>query len=364
MWSQGFRKPAGAHGESPARNCRFFKLSWQSMTFFLFKPTARILAAAAIAVTSAGFADAAPVLAAQPAEHLAQVPGYYRMALGDLKVTALYDGYVMLDRSLLKGASDTDLQNLLAKVFLADTKEVQTAVNAYLVQTGKNLVLVDAGAAKCFGPTLGGIGDNLRAAGYGDMARIDSILLTHLHPDHVCGLTTADGKAAFPNATVYVTKAEADFWLNEDTAAKAPKEHQPFFEMAREAVAPYVASGKLKIFNPGDRLMAGVTAVPTPGHTPGHAGYLFESGKERLLVWGDVVHSHAVQFARPEIAIEFDVDSTQAIASRQKTFADAANKKLWIAGAHMPFPGIGRVRKEGNTYAWVPVEYAPLPTGR
>jgi glyoxylase-like metal-dependent hydrolase (beta-lactamase superfamily II) len=108
--------------------------------------------------------------------------------------------------------------------------------------------------------------------------------------------------------------------------------------------------------------MPGVKSVAEPGHTPGHAGYLFSSEGQQLLVWGDVVHSHPVQFMHPEVSIEFDVDSKQAIATRKKLFADTAKQKLWVAGAHLPFPGIGHVRAEKTGYAWVPVEYSPLVT--
>ncbi|MEC4718518.1 MBL fold metallo-hydrolase [Noviherbaspirillum sp. CPCC 100848] len=303
----------------------------------------------------------ADALAAPPAKQTTQVPGYYRINIGDIEVTALYDGYVALDTKLLKGASANDIQSLLARMFVASGNGVQTAVNAFLINTGKNLILVDTGAARCFGPTLGVIPDNLRAAGY-DKAQVDTVLLTHLHGDHACGLLAAEGRPAFPNATIYAAEDEAAFWLGKDNAAKAPKEVQPFFKMAQDAIEPYVAAGKFKQFNPGDTILPGVVSVPAQGHTPGHAGYMFGpgEGEDQLLVWGDIVHSHAVQFVRPEVAIEFDVDSKKAIATRKSLLAQAAKKKLWVAGAHLPFPGIGHVRSERKGYSWVPVEYSPL----
>lgn len=326
----------------------------------LFRSTAaQRMMAAAVAATVAMVATPTTAFADVPAKQTSQVPGYYRMALGDFEVTALYDGYVNLDQNLLKGASAKDIQSLLARMFVSSTPAMQTAVNAYLINTGKNLILVDAGAAKCFGPTLGVIQDNIRAAGY-EPGQIDTVLLTHLHPDHVCGIA-AEGKPAFPNATVHVAKNEADFWLSEDIAAKAPKASQPFFKMARDSVAPYSAAGKFKTFGNTGTLVPGVKVMPIAGHTPGHTGYLLSSSEQDLLVWGDLVHSHAVQFARPDVTIEFDSDSRQAIESRRKTFAEAANRKLWVAGMHLPFPGIGHVRAEKNGYAWVPLEYAPLP---
>lgn len=323
------------------------------------------LAVAVPASLAAGavLAPSVPALAEVPGQQRTQAPGFYRMAIGDFEVTALYDGFIDLDRKILSGATADDIQSLLARMFLADTPGVQTAVNAFLVHTGSNLVLVDTGTAKAFGPALGFIADNIRAAGY-NPEQVDTVLLTHLHPDHANGLLRPDGAMLFPNATVHVAKADADFWLSEEVAAKAPAENQPFFAMARAAVAPYAAAGRLKPYLPGDSLVPGVESVAAYGHTPGHSGYLFTSGERSILMWGDLVHSHAVQFARPEVAIEFDADKKQAIASRKKIFADAAAQKLWVAGAHLPFPGIGHVRKEGKGYAWVPVEFGPIRADR
>lgn len=304
-----------------------------------------------------------PLQAAAPAQQKTQVPGYYRMALGDFEVTALYDGYADLPASLLKGIDDKDLQSLLARMFVASENGVQTAVNAYLINTGDNLVLVDTGAAQCFGPTLGVVQNNLKASGY-QPEQVDTVLLTHLHPDHACGLVNADGSPAYPNATVEVPQAEADFWLDEATMAKAPEGMQGMFKLAQQAVAPYARMNKLKPYEAQGELLPGVSLVASPGHTPGHTSYLFQSGGQSLLVWGDIVHNHAVQFARPEVVIEFDVDSAKALESRQRLLAEAARDKLWVAGAHLPFPGLGHVRKDAQGYAWVPAEFSPIRSDR
>ena len=318
------------------------------------------LLALAVAVPAAA---ALPALAAPPAQQRAQVPGFYRMALGAFEVTALYDGYIDLDPKILTGIAAPDIQSLIARMFQEATPGVQTAVNAFLVHTGANLVLVDAGAAGAFGPTLGGIAANIRAAGY-DPAQVDTVLLTHLHGDHAAGLLGADGKPQFPNATVLAAGEEAAFWLDEAVAAKAPQEVQVFFKIARDAVAPYRAAGRFKTFAAGEEPVPGIRTVAAFGHTPGHTGYLVSSGGKSLLAWGDVVHNHAVQFARPEAVIEFDISKEQALATRRKIFDDAARDRLWVAGAHLPFPGIGHVRAEGGAYAWVPVEYGPLRADR
>lgn len=324
------------------------------------QPVRRISCALASALVLAlALPTSAAAQAQPPAQQQSQVPGYYRMMLGDFEVTALYDGWIGLEPALFKGSTAEDIQGLLARMFQESTGGIQTAVNGYLVHTGSQLILVDTGAAQCFGPTLGGIQDNIRAAGY-TPEQIDTVLLTHLHPDHSCGLLSKDGKAAFPNAEVRVSKAEADFWLSREVAAKMPEDSQAFFKMARESVAPYQATGKLQTYTIGDALIPGVEVVSSPGHTPGHASYLVTSGDQSLLIWGDIVHNYAVQFPRPEVSIEFDTDAPQAIATRKKLLADAALDKLWVAGAHLPFPGLGHVRAETQGYSWVPVEYGPV----
>jgi glyoxylase-like metal-dependent hydrolase (beta-lactamase superfamily II) len=296
---------------------------------------------------------------AEAPQQKAQVPGYYRLMLGNFEVTALYDGAIDLDEKLLKSIAKRDIQRLLARQFLKGPK-VQTAVNAYLVNTGSKLVLVDAGAAKLFGPGLGNIVDNLKAAGY-TPEQVDTVLITHLHGDHVNGLVTPEGQRVFANAEVWSAKADNDFWLSEEIAAKAPKDFQAFFKMSRDAAAPYRATGQWKTFDSERELLAGVTSVDTHGHTPGHASYLFQSGDQRLLILGDLVHNHAVQFARPEVAFEYDNDPKQAVIARKRIFAQAAREKLMVGGMHLPFPGIGHVRKETKGYAWVPAEFTPLP---
>ncbi len=288
-----------------------------------------------------------------------QVPGYYRMMVGQFEVTALYDGAIGVDTKLLKNTGEEEVGRLLSHLFVKGPV-VQTAVNAYLINTGNKLVLIDAGvgASQIFGPALGRIGTNLVAGGY-HPDQIDAVFLTHLHPDHVTGLLTADGKAVFPHAEIWSSQDDNDFWLNEGVASKAPAGFQPFFKMAREAAAPYQATGRWKTFSHDEEILPGVTSISAYGHTPGHSAYLLSSGDQRLLIWGDIVHNHAVQFDRPEVAIEFDSNKDQAVAARKKLFAKAAKERLLVGGMHLPFPGLGHVRADGSHYAWVPVEFAP-----
>ncbi|MCW7539280.1 MBL fold metallo-hydrolase [Aquabacterium sp. A7-Y] len=299
-----------------------------------------------------------PAAQAEAPQQKTQVPGYYRHMVGGFEVTALYDGQIELDTKILKQTPTEQIQRLLADMFR--NNPTPTAVNTFLVNTGSQLVLIDTGAGRMFGNSLGNVVANLRAAGYAP-EQVDAVLLTHLHGDHVGGAVDAEGKAVFPNAQLFVAKKEADYWLSQETMAKAPQEVQGFFKMAQNAVAPYVASGKLKTFEGEQELLPGIRPVNTRGHTPGHTSYLFESGGRSLLVWGDIVHNAYVQFPRPDTTIEFDIDQKAAAATRKRLFENAARQKLTVTGMHLPFPGIGNVRSEGKAgYRWVPIDYGPV----
>lgn len=313
-----------------------------------------------LALSAAALLCFPPLTRAEAPQAHTQVPGYYRTQLGQFEVTALFDGAIELDSKLLKHAKPEDLQKLLSRMFVGNPK-MQTAVNAYLINTGAHLVLVDAGAAKLFGPNLGYVAQNLKAAGY-TPDQVDTVIITHLHADHVGGLNDTAGQPLFPKAKVFVARADNDYWLSEKVAEQAPEGAKPFFKLARDSAAPYVSHGQWQTFTEGSEVVPGITAVKANGHTPGHTAYAVESAGQKLLIWGDLVHSHAVQFARPGVSIEFDVDQNQAIATRRAIMKDAAASKVLVAGMHLPFPGLGHVRAEGKgTYAWVPVEFSPLP---
>jgi glyoxylase-like metal-dependent hydrolase (beta-lactamase superfamily II) len=284
-----------------------------------------------------------------------QVPGYYRMMLGDFEVTALSDGTVALPvNQLLTNTTRGRVDRALARSGLASPLE--TSVNGYLINTGDKLVLVDAGAAGLFGPTLGKLVDNLKAAGY-QPEQVDEICLTHMHPDHVGGLVS-NGAMVFPNAVVHADRADADFWLNETNLATAKKEDKPYFEGARASLQPYIAAQRLRLFEGRAPLLAGISALPRHGHTAGHSTYLVESRGQKLMLWGDLLHVAAIQFDQPAVTIAFDTNNRAAAAQRKRAYADAASNGYLVGAAHVSFPGIGRVRSNGRGYIWLPVNYA------
>ncbi|OYV01849.1 MAG: MBL fold metallo-hydrolase [Burkholderiales bacterium PBB5] len=313
-----------------------------------------ILAAALL-----GLGLSATAMAAGPLQK-GQAPGYYRVMLGDFEVTALSDGTVGLPMTKLlnnpAGAEATE--KALARAFLKDP--VETSVNGYLVNTGAKLVLIDAGAGSLFGPTLGRLVANLKAAGY-TPEQVDEVYITHLHPDHVGGLA-ADGKPVFANATVRADQKDADFWLSQKNLDAAPADSKGFFQGAMASLNPYVAAGKFKAFSGNTDLLPGLRAQVSYGHTPGHSFYVVESKGEKLVLWGDVMHAAAVQFMSPMVTIGFDTDNQRAAEQRGQAYADAAAKGYWVGAAHLAFPGLGRLRAaEGNAYVFVPANYRSAP---
>ncbi len=316
----------------------------------------RAAVAAAILGLAVGLAPSQPAQAAGP-QVKAQAPGFYRMMLGDFEVTVLSDGTVNLPvDQILTNTSKAKVQKALGRSFLK--APVETSVNGFLVNTGSKLVLIDTGASGLFGPTLGKLAANLKAAGY-QPDQVDEVYITHMHPDHVGGLMV-DGKMAFPNAVVRADKHDADFWLSQANMEKAPKEAQGFFQGAMASLNPYVSAGKFKPFDGDTELVPGVRAIATRGHTAGHAIYAVESKGEKLVLWGDLMHVAAVQFADPSVTIQFDTDSKAAMAQRKKAYADAAKGGYWVGAAHLSFPGIGHLRSEGGGYVFVPANYSSM----
>ncbi len=320
----------------------------------VFKRNLTRFAVALVAVLASFVAVPNATLAAPP-QHRDQVPGFYRLKVGDLEVTALFDGAAVFDAHWLNGTKAT--MDGVVNALQEDPRLLDVSDEGFLVNTGKQRILVDAGAGTWWGGgVLGRLEGSLRSAGY-TPEEIDIVLITHLHSDHVGGLTTQDGKRVFPNADVYVAKAESDFWLSTEIAAKAPKDVQPFFQSARAIAAPYIKAGKWHTFNGSESIVDGMQLVPLPGHTPGHTGYEFSSKGQKILFCGDIIHAQRVQLQHPEVTAVFDIDQNAAAATRLQLLPKLAREDVLIAGPHMPFPALGRLRKEGSGYSWVPVVF-------
>lgn len=302
---------------------------------------------------------AAPVLLtsnfalAESADAAPSLISVYRRPLGDREILTISDGTFGLDQALVTNLSPEALEAALKKAYLDPTAPVPLSISVHVIKDGDRMTLVDAGAGTAFGPASGKLASVLKAAGIAP-TDITDILLTHMHPDHIGGMMGESG-AAFPNATVHVSAADFGFWTDEAIAAGAPENAQPFFGLARAVAGAY--GERIKQFTGETDLGHGVTSKPLPGHTPGHTGYLIDSGNDALLIWGDATAIAAYQFSHPEAGIAFDADGAQATATRKAMYDMAIADRLLVAGTHLPFPGFGHVEQSGDAYAWVPEEW-------
>ncbi|MBB3941468.1 glyoxylase-like metal-dependent hydrolase (beta-lactamase superfamily II) [Novosphingobium fluoreni] len=307
-----------------------------------------LIAAAVLAATAAS---------AQDAPAWPQAPGYYRMQLGDFRVTVLSDGAVDRDLPAIMSDPDTVRARYQAQ---HQALPARLSINCYLIDTGEHRILVDTGAGELFGNGVAGhLVANLRSAGYAP-EDIDTVLLTHIHGDHSGGLSIA-GQRLFPNATAYVDAADPALWLSKAQEAAAPVARRATFGQSQKTVGPYVVAGRLKTFTAPATLFPGVRAIPLRGHTPGQSGYVIESQGQRLLLSGDVIHSAEVQFRDPAVTIHYDVDPKAAAATREAILAETAANGILVGGAHIAFPGLGHVTRETKGYSWVPLPWSSQP---
>ncbi|MTD42640.1 MBL fold metallo-hydrolase [Erwinia sp. CPCC 100877] len=292
------------------------------------------------------------ILMISAAVQAAKAETAHSLKLGDWRVTAVSDGSAQVPlEKLMKNISPDRLRQRLAAA--REPSPTPTAINAFVIDTGKRRILVDTGAGPLMGESSGHLVDNLRAAGITPQS-ITTILLTHIHADHSGGLQR-DGKLLFPNATVWVDKKDVDFWLESAHGDPVAEAERHTFEESRRTLAPVQAAGKLRTFTAPVRLADGIEVAPAPGHTPGSVMYRVTHGGETLVLWGDIIHVAAVQFALPDAAIRFDVDSRQAVETRKRILEQMADEGVLVAAPHIAFPGLGHVVRKGQAFQWRPL---------
>lgn len=265
-------------------------------------------------------------------------------AVGEFSITALSDGYLSASLEILSNIDPTDATRLQQDAGIADPSAIH--INCFLVRGRGRTVLIDAGAGgiKQWG---GELRANLARAGV-DPAEIDTLLLTHAHPDHAGGLVDSAGNIAFPNAELVVHQREVAFWQDDANLSRATERARGNFLFARQVFEAY--REKLRTFSDSE-VLPGISALPLPGHTAGHTGYRLESGDQSLLVWGDIVHFPQIQIARPDVSIAFDQDPQLAAQTRSRLLDMASADNLAIAGMHLSDRGFAHIRRSGNRYA-------------
>ncbi len=278
------------------------------------------------------------------------LPGILRWNLGDLTVTVLNDGWFEAPlEALVSGIDVGEASALQAAGFRGATPRV--TLNAFLVTgPGRKPLLIDSGYGRLGPDTLGRVSSALALTGV-KPEEIETVLLTHLHPDHAGGLLNDEDGARYPNAGLVIHSDETAHWLPDEALARAPDVAKPFFEGARKALAPY--ADRITEHRGGE-VAPGITAIPLPGHTPGHTAFRIESDGKSLLMWTDVIHLPAIQFKQPEAGVAFDVDVEKARAVRKRILDEVATDRTLIAGSHLEFPALGYVDREGAGYRFVP----------
>ncbi|MDQ2804751.1 MAG: MBL fold metallo-hydrolase [Pseudomonadota bacterium] len=279
-----------------------------------------------------------------------QIPGVYHRLIGDIVVTALSDGYLDGTVEVLQSIKPDEAERMLAEAFRPGRR---TSVNCFAIHSAGRLALIDTGSGNYLGPTAGKLQHNLAASGI-EASGIEAVLLTHMHPDHSAGLTDpATGRRLFPQAELIVHENDPRHWDDDARMAAADARAKTlYFESAREQIAPY--RDRLRPFSARREVFPGVTAIPLPGHTPGHSGYLVASGSEQLLIWGDIIHVPEIQVTRPEVTIAFDTDPHEAAATRRRTFEWVATDRLLVGGMHVHYPGFAHVTRRGEGFVLLP----------
>ena len=278
------------------------------------------------------------------------MPGIMQWKIGKKKVTVINDCHFPVSEDYLTRLPKEGIKKIQFDGFRPEQPTM--TLNIFLVEGDDHApLLIDVGMGKKAAPHIvGGLLETLPYTGL-SASDIGIILITHLHGDHYYGLIDENGHKNFPNAKLWLSPEEYGYWLENSSLGEEDKKNATD---AGIALKPYE---RLVTGLPNGEIVAGITAVALPGHTPGQTGFLLQSEGEQLLFWADVLSVPSIQAAMPEIGFVTDTDGPLAVQTRMKTLEDAVNNRMLVAGPHLEFPCLSYVKREKNGYRLIPKQW-------
>ena len=315
----------------------------------------RQFVASVAGVSALGLTGSLAILPSTAAAADARKKGYYSYKVGsDIEIISLYDGIWQKghDENFIPGVSIEQTKAALKKAGLND-ESVPIEFAFTIVRTGGKTVLIDAGTGGQLAPTAGLAKDGMAAAGISP-SDIDTVLISHFHPDHIFGLMEKDTNAqVFPDAEILVGETEYNFWTAPDLIAKLPEGRQG---LAKRIQATFPNWKNVNQFSGGQEVAPGITAVDTFGHTAGHTAFRVASGDDQTLLVADIMNLPALFLANLDWQLVFDADKDMATKTRKAIVAEAVADNINVAGYHFGFPNSGKIEKDGNGYVFNPTD--------